>query len=28
MPETEKVISAIAPNNEFDKEPFWVRKNV
>jgi replicative DNA helicase len=22
MPETEKVISAIAPNNEFDKEPF------
>jgi hypothetical protein len=23
MPETDKVISAIAPNNEFDKEPFW-----
>jgi hypothetical protein len=23
MPETEKVISAIAPNDEFDKEPFW-----
>jgi hypothetical protein len=27
MPETEKVISAIAPNNEFDKEPFWLPKN-
>jgi hypothetical protein len=27
MPQTEKVISAIAPNNEFDKEPFWVPKN-
>jgi hypothetical protein len=27
MPETEKVISAIAPNNEFDKEPFWVPRN-
>jgi hypothetical protein len=27
MPETEKVISAIAPNDEFDKEPFWPPKN-